>query len=97
TFAAARVDQAGGAWGIEFGAQSLDVDVDYVGEGVEAFVPDVMGDGFPADDPVLVKHHEFEQRVFLGGEIDGAAAAGDRMVCRIQRKIAGLHDVRTRD
>ena len=32
-----------GRGGAEFGTQALDVDIDHVGEGVEALVPDVFG------------------------------------------------------
>src|SRR4051794_26116601 len=40
--AAAGVDEARGTGSIQLGAQALDIDIDDVGEGVEALFPDVL-------------------------------------------------------
>src|ERR1017187_1689003 len=95
-FAAAGVDQPGRASGLEFGAQALDVDIDHVGEGAEALVPDVLRDGFAAYDAVLVEQQEFKQGVFLGGHADGAAGAGDGVAGGVQSEVGRLDHQRAR-
>ena len=55
-------------------SQGIDVHLDDVADAVEMDVPDVLDDQRPGHRSVAVAHQEFEQRVFLGPEVDSAAA-----------------------
>jgi hypothetical protein len=59
----------------EFAAEPVYVDFDQVGKGVKGLVPDMFGDFRPADDAAGVAREIFKERVFLGGEGNGARAA----------------------
>jgi len=88
--AAPRVDQAARGAGIELGAEPLDIDIDDVRKGIEVLVPDVLGDLFPAYHAALIEDEEFQERIFLGGEADGASSAHHGVAGGIHRQIAHL-------
>src|SRR5260221_10057287 len=59
----------------KFATEAVYVDFDEVGEGIEGFVPDVLGDFRTANDAADVARKKFEQRVLLRSEGDGTRAA----------------------
>src|SRR5688572_30680627 len=62
---------------VNLSAQPLDVDLDQVGHGVEAIVPDVFGDVRAADDVTVAPRKVLEQRVLLRRELNGTLATLD--------------------
>jgi hypothetical protein len=63
---------------VDLPSQPLNVHLDQIREGVEAVVPDVLGDVGSADDFALAAGEILEERVLLRGELNGAARALDR-------------------
>ena len=62
---------------VDFVAQAMDVDVDDVGGGVDAHLPDVIEDHGAGDDAAGVAAEVFEESEFLLGELElDAGAAG---------------------
>src|SRR5687768_9724034 len=74
--AAAGVDQLDRVAVVDLAAEALHVDLDQVGEGVEAGVPDVFGDVRAAEHLPRAAGHELQQRILLRGEVDDAATPG---------------------
>ncbi len=62
---------------VDLSAQSIDVDLDGVGERIVIVIPDVRDDVSSRDDLTRVTGQQFEQRVFLGGEGDRHSGARD--------------------
>src|SRR6266481_8532929 len=63
---------------INLAAQAIDIDFDQIGEGIEVFVPNVLGNFSAADDASGVADEIFEQRIFLVGKRNAAiATSGD--------------------
>src|ERR1700759_3127758 len=84
------VDEFDVAVAIDDAAQPSDVDLDEIRERIELFVPDMFGD-------LLAPHHAsridgeiFEQRVFLGRQLQLAASARAAMRARVEAQIADL-------
>ena len=75
--------------GIDFGAQARNDDVDDVGLGIEAIVPDVFEDHRLADGPARVAEEEGEKREFARLQLDALAGAGDLARDEVERDIAG--------
>src|SRR5260221_7730033 len=59
----------------KFATEAVYVDFDEVGEGIEGFVPNVLGDFRTANDTANIARKKFEQRVLLRSERDGTRAA----------------------
>src|SRR5712692_8800338 len=73
--AAAGLQEGLTAFIAEFAAETVDVDFDQIGEGIEGLIPDMLGDLGAANDAAGIAREIFEERVFLGGEGDGFIAA----------------------
>src|SRR6266852_2720272 len=73
--AAAGLQEGLTAFIAEFAAETVDVDFDQIGEGIEGLIPDMLGDFGAANDTAGIAREIFEERVFLGGEGDGFIAA----------------------
>src|SRR6476661_6245315 len=68
-----RVHQLLGVTRVHLLAEPVDHHVHDVGAGIEVIVPRVFGDEGPRHDPSRVPHEVLEDRVLLGGEVDGLA------------------------
>src|SRR3981081_504554 len=72
TLAASSVNQRLLRAVINLPAETLYIDVDDVGKGIEVLVPNVVGNLSAAQDLTLVKHQQLEQCIFLRSEFDDA-------------------------
>ena len=52
--------------GVNFSAYAIDVDLDQIGEGIERFIPNVLGDFCPPNDAAWVARQVFQEGIFLG-------------------------------
>jgi len=68
--------------------------LEHVGERVVVVVPDVRSDRRAIDDLTPMQHEKFEQREFLGGELDVQAAASDAPRREIHLEVRDVHDGR---
>src|SRR5215469_14993133 len=74
--AAAGVQQRGVGGRVDFAAQTIRIDLNQSGKGVELFVPNVLGDFRAADDSAGVADQKFEQRILLVGKRDVTSVPG---------------------
>src|SRR5882762_2670369 len=87
TLAPSGVDQRLLRAVINLPAETLYIDVDDVGKGIEVLVPNVFGNLGATQDLTLVKHQQLEQGIFLRGDFDEAIAPTRRVVHGVERKI----------
>ena len=73
--------------GVDLGAETGDDDVDDVGLGIEAVVPDVFENHGLADGAAGVAEQEGEERKFAGLQIDGLAGASDFARDEVERDV----------
>jgi len=66
-----------GSFGIDLGAEPVDEDIDHIGLGIEAVVPDMFKDHGLGDGAPGVAHEVFEQGKLAGLEFDGIGSATD--------------------
>src|ERR1051325_7876574 len=93
-FASARMDQSLVEAFVDLSAQSSHVHVYDIGEGVEIFVPDMLGDLLAPDESVLPKDEKFQKRILFCRQADGFPAARDGMIGGVQLQVGDLQDFR---
>ena len=71
-------------------AKVADVDVDDLRAGIEAVAPVVVEDLGAAEHAAGVLHQVAEKRVLLGGQLDGAGAAGDLAGVGVEDEVGDL-------
>src|SRR5262245_61392214 len=87
TFAAPRAQQFRRLALVYFAPQSLHVNLDQIGEGIEALVPYVFGDLGAADNLASPPRQVFEERVFFRGQLDQTATAPDLARSRVNAEV----------
>src|SRR5260370_19790459 len=92
-FAASRVNQRLIRAVINLPPETLYIDINDVGKGIEVLVPDVLGNLGATKDLTLVKHQQLQQGIFFRGQFDDAITAARRVVHSIERKIRYPKDV----
>ena len=90
--AANGVDEFVGRIAIDFSAQVIDVDLDDIRVRCGAKVPGLFEDLLARDVASCVSHEVFKKGVFLGGEMDGLAAAGNSAPGGIEFEILHAQD-----
>src|SRR5215470_15125773 len=64
---------------IDFAPNAIHVDLDQIGEWIEFFVPDVLGDFRPANDTARVSGEKLYERILFGREGHCFASAGNAL------------------
>src|SRR6516162_6017703 len=75
---------------INFLAEPVDIDVDHIGKRIEAFVPYVLRDYFPAQDLAGMKDEQLQQRILLRGQSYQSAGTRGCVIAGIQAQFADL-------
>src|SRR5215468_5595365 len=89
--AAASVKQRLVRGRIDFAPNAIHVDLDQIGEGVEFFIPDVLGDFRPANDTAGVSGEKLYERILFSGEGHCFASAGNTLSDGIDDQVSN-HD-----
>src|SRR5690348_16303777 len=76
---------------VDLAAQTLDIDVNYVGRRVVSVVPDVLGDLLTRNNGTLIPAQVLEQRVLSRRQIDRLVVEQRFARSRVQCQGAALH------
>src|SRR5213080_3288550 len=93
--AAAGMEQWPSGIRVDFTAHAIHVNLNQIREGIESFVPNVLGDFRASHNPTGVARKIFEQRIFLGGKGHVPAGPGDALRRCVQEEVGNGNFGRT--
>src|ERR1035438_606246 len=92
-FAAARAQQLDLVTGVDFLSRTQYIHSAHVRKNIIVLVPGVLGQVFASEHLALAAGQAFENRILLGGQLNGPAGAGNGAALQLDAKIADLDDV----
>ena len=81
------MDQTGFTGGFSFLTQIADIDLDDVALAAEVVLPDSIENHLTRKDLARMQHQQFEQHIFLGGQLNDALAANGLTRSRIEFQV----------
>src|ERR1700738_3500406 len=87
TFSPDGSQQLLGVTVVNLASQTLHVNLDEIGEGIEILIPNMLGNLRPTDDLIDMARQVIKQGVFFGGKFDGALRARHTACSRVDHKI----------
>src|SRR5262245_21615313 len=78
---------------INLASETLDINIDDIGKGIEVLIPNVLGDLLATEDLTLMKHQQLKQGILFRGEFDDVLAAFRLVVHGIERKISNAKHI----